>query len=253
MKYLILLFSCLLALAAHAQNVVGIVTDKATSEPLVGATVTYGKLAMQTNRNGLFEFDGVKLNDTLKVTVVGYLPYTVLIMARNTSQHIEMIKKVNELKPVNIIGTKSFTQDSLNNRLDYAKSFNYQHPKLSDAITLNPGTRPGELLTIDLLAIVRALTYKTTDEYKFNKLLKRDEHEQYVDEKFNRGIVERVTGLKGDTLSAFLAEYRPTYDYVLKATPYDMQEYIKSCYRKFEEGGFKTTDPFEPTANNPKE
>jgi hypothetical protein len=238
-KYVFVILFLATSLAANAQNVVGIVTDKVTTEPLIGATVTYGKLAMQTNRNGLFEFDGVKLNDTLKVTVVGYLPYTVLIMAGNTSQHIEMTKKVNELKPVNIIGTKSFTQDSLNNRLDYAKSFNYQHPKLSDAITLNPGTRPGELLTIDLLAIVRALTYKTTDEYKFNKLLKRDEHEQYVDEKFNRGIVERVTGLKGDTLSAFLAEYRPTYAFVLKSTPYDMQTYIKDCCKKFEEGGFK--------------
>jgi len=244
MKYILAILFLAVSSVAAAQNVVGIVTDKTTAQPVIGATVAYGKLLTQTNRGGLFEFDGVKMNDTLKVTAIGYVPYTVLVTAANASQHIELIQKVNQLNQVNIFGTRNFTQDSLANRQDFAKQFNYQHPKLRDAISVNPGTRPDQLLTIDLLALVRALTYKSTNEYKFNTLLKKDEHEQYVDEHFNRGIVSHIVNLQGDTLSTFLVQYRPTYEFTLKATGYDMEFYIKDCYKKFEEGEFKISDPF---------
>ena len=242
MKYILAILFLAVSSVAAAQNVVGIVTDKATSQPVIGATVAYGKLLTQTNRGGLFEFDGVKMSDSLKITAIGYVPYIVLVTAANASQHIELLQKVSELKQVDIFGDRNFKKDSLANRADYAKQFNYKHPRVIDAFGNGMNFYPGEFFSIDLLTLVKALTYKSTNEYKFNKLLKRDEHEQYVDEHFNRGIVSHIVNLQGDTLSTFLVQYRPTYEFTLKATGYDMEVYIKDCYKKFEADGFKGTD-----------
>ncbi len=253
MKYFLVIVFLVVSFAAGAQNVVGIVTDKTTSQPVIGATVAYGKLLTQTNRGGLFEFDGVKMNDSLKVTAVGYLPYTLLVTAANASQHIELLQKVSELKQVDIFGDRNFKKDSLANRADYAKQFNYKHPRVMDAFGNGMNFYPGEFFSIDLLALARALTYKSTNAYKINKMLVRDEHDQFVGEHFNRGIVSHIVNLQGDTLSAFLVQYRPTYEFTLKATVYDMEVYIKDCYKKFGAAGFNGSNPFRKPSSDSTE
>ena len=50
-------------------------------------------------------------------------------------------------------------------------------------------------------------------------------------------LVSRITGLKDDTLAAFLVQYRPAYGFVLKATPYDIEVYIKDNFQKFKKAG----------------
>ena len=87
-----------------------------------------------------------------------------------------------------------------------------------DAFTGNGDKQPGDIISINPLLLIAALSKKSTPEYKFKQMLISDEHEQYVDEHFNKGIVSQITGLQGDTLSAFLTQYRPTYEFVLKAT-----------------------------------
>ena len=94
------------------------------------------------------------------------------------------------------------------------------------------------MISINLLTLVTALTKKSSPEYKFKQKLINDEHEHYVDEHFNKGIVAPITDLKGDTLKEFLTRYRPDYPFTLKSTVYDMEVYIKSSYDKFKHEGF---------------
>jgi hypothetical protein len=239
-RYTLILLFCLSASFAGAQTVAGIITDKATQQPIIGATVRLGKLTTQTNRNGLFEIDAPHLDDTLAVSYVGYLNYSVFVTKNNTSLHIQLESKATALQSVTIYGTRDFKPDSIANRTEFAKQFNYTPPKVKDAFGINPGIQglyPGIFLSIDLLTLVKALTAKSSSDYKFKQSLIKDEHEQYVDEHFNRGAVSRITGLKDDTLSAFLVQYRPPYAFVLKATPYDIEVYIKASYKKFKKDG----------------
>jgi len=115
-----------------------------------------------------------------------------------------------------------------------------------DAFVPSGGNGTSQLLSIDVVTLVRALTKKSTRAYKFNKLLLRDEKTDYINQKFSHGLVARVTGLKGDTLSAFVVQYRPTYTFAHKATDYEMELYIKDCYKKFLKEGIKGELFMEP-------
>ena len=161
-------------------------------------------------------------------------------------------RTITNLNEVTIYGDRNFKKDSLINRVEFARQFNYKRPRVIDAFTNGTNFSPGQLISINVLLLIQALTAKSTPEYKFNKLLIKDEHEQFVDEHFNRGIVTRITLLKGDTLSAFLVEYRPAYAFVLKATDYDMEVYIKGCFEKFRKDGVKWANPFAASSAKKK-
>jgi hypothetical protein len=163
--------------------------------------------------------------------------------------HIELEPTVISLNTVTVRGNRDFKKDSIENRIAYAKQFNYKGPTVMDAITGNLNKQPGELISINPLLLIAALTKKGTPEYKFNKTLIRNEQADYVDRRFNRGVVSRITHLKGDTLSEFLIRYRPTYQFAKKTTDYDMEVYIKESFKKFKREGFTGSNPFHNTSN----
>ncbi|MEO6977361.1 MAG: hypothetical protein ABI113_03250, partial [Mucilaginibacter sp.] len=142
---------------------------------------------------------------------------------------------------------RDFKRDSAANREFYAKQFNYKAPKVINAFipAASALNNTSQLLTVDVITLVRALTKKSSRQYKFNKVLLRDEKTDYINQKFSHGLVARVTGLKGDTLSAFVIQYRPDYAFAHKATDYDMELYIKNCYKKFLKEGVKGDDLFK--------
>ena len=229
---------------SYGQKITGVVIDKTTKQPVYDALVSLCNAKTRTNVSGLFEVPATKKNDSLEVVCFGYESYRVAVDKKTNILRIELEPKVTKLNEVTIHGSRDFKKDSIDNRLAYAKQFNYKGPTVMDAFTGNPNKGPGELISINPLILIAALTKKSTPEYKFNKILVRDEHEQYIDEHFNKGIVSRITDLKGDTLSAFLIQYRPTYEFVKKSTEYDMEVYIKSCNKEFEKGSTLVSSPF---------
>ncbi|HZY39005.1 MAG TPA: carboxypeptidase-like regulatory domain-containing protein [Mucilaginibacter sp.] len=244
MRYLLLAIVLCSGFAAFAQKISGMVIDKSSREPLAGALVSTGEKTVRTDKLGEFEINAPHPADSLKISAPGYKTLIIAISKTNEFITINLEPKITNLNEVTIYGDKSFKKDSLANRDEYTKQFHYTPPKLKDVVGFNPGSGTYQLLSINVLTLIDYLTYKSSPEYKFKQVLVRDEHEQYVDEKFNRGVVSRITDLKGDTLTTFLAQYRPTYQFVLKATDYDMEVYIKDCYKKFEKEGFTIKGPF---------
>jgi hypothetical protein len=244
MKYLLLSIILFSGFAAFGQKISGMVIDKSSREPLAGALVSTGEKTVRTDKLGEFEINESYPADSLKISAPGYKTLIIAISKTNEFITVNLEPKITNLNEVTIYGDKSFKKDSLANRQDFAKQFNYKGPRVIDAFTGGGNYVPGQLISINVLLLVQALTKKSTPEYKFNKILLRDEHEQYVDEHFNRGSVSRVTSLHGDTLSVFLVEYRPSYEFVLKSTDYDMEVYIKDCCKKFQQEGFAMKGPF---------
>ena len=244
MKYIFLFLVLLTGASAFGQKVSGVVIDKLSKQPVPGALVRIGKNNTRTNQAGQLEIAISHPSDSLKISAMTYKTAIVPAGKPNVFITIELEPKTTNLNEVTIYGDKSFKKDSLANRADFKKQFNYKAPRVIDAFTNGGNYVPGQLISINVLLLVQALTKKSTPEYKFNKVLIRDEHEQYVDEHFNRGNVSRITNLQGDTLLAFLVKYRPAYEFVLKSTDYDMEVYIKDCYQKFAKDGFATKGPF---------
>ena len=250
-KYLLLPIILLAGIYGYGQKTTGIVIDKTTKQPVSGALVSLGGTKTYTNASGEFKIDAVGLNDSLKIVHFAYKTYSGLASKVITCLHIELEPKVVALKEVIVHSNREsdFKKDSIENRIAYAKQFNYRGPTIKDAFSDNPNKQPGELISINPLLLIAALTKKSTPEYKFNKMLIRDEEAEYVDRKFNRGTVSRITGLKGDTLSEFLIQYRPTYQFAKKATDYEMEVYIKESLEKFSKEGLAGSDPFYDTPN----
>ena len=245
-RNLLMLLCLTVGINSYGQKICGTVVDKATKQPLSGAIINIGKTTTSTNRSGAFEINRNEHNDSLSVSYFGYQKYSVPLNNGKAALYIELEAKVISLKEVDIHSNRNsdFRKDSISNRAAYSKQFNYTGPKVMDAFTGNPVKQPGELLSINVLVLVEALTKKSTPEYKFNKVLIRDEQAEYVDRIFNKGNVTRITHLKGDSLLVFLAGYRPTYQFVKKATDYDMEVYVKKSLLQFRAEQVAGKNPF---------
>ena len=63
--------------------------------------------------------------------------------------------------------------------------------------------------------------------------LLQQERDKYIDYKFNKALVRRLTALSGAELDSFMAIYRPPYEFILVTPEYDFQLYIKKAYAEF--------------------
>jgi len=67
----------------------------------------------------------------------------------------------------------------------------------------------------------------------FQKRLNQEEQDKYVDHRFTRAIVRKITGLNGDSLNTFMSNYRPSYEFTQISNDYEFLEYIKLASVEF--------------------
>jgi hypothetical protein len=68
------------------------------------------------------------------------------------------------------------------------------------------------------------------------KRLEWEEQDKYVDHRWNRAMVRRVTGLEPPKLDSFMRQYRPSYEFIKSCeTDYEFYKYIQEWGRFFEE------------------
>jgi len=126
------------------------------------------------------------------------------------------------------VKTRDHKMDSLVNRYQYAKVFNYKKPSFK-SIVISYGLSN----VIDLDELIRALgKKKIRSQLNFQKRLLNEEHEKYIDYRFSKLMVSRLTGLKNEELSQFMRSYRPSYETAL-LPDYQFREYIMKSYRSF--------------------
>jgi hypothetical protein len=78
-----------------------------------------------------------------------------------------------------------------------------------------------------------ALSKKNRMTWQFQEDYDRFQKEKYVDFTFNRDIVTRVTGLKGDSLTRYMARFRPSYEQLRGMSDYAFYNYIKTSVRRY--------------------
>lgn len=236
MRCLLILLIVCNGLCAYGQTVKGIVTDKKTGQPITGAWITSSKATTISGLLGEFTINIVKPSDTLSVKMQGY-KLNILPVDRSVNRtiHITLDQAIIELNEVHVTAKRDRVKDSLNNRKMFAKEFNSSAPKLKDIIKIsrNPGPLPIAGVTIVPSQLIRALTYKHTRDYKFKRILIRDEQNRYIDSRFSETLVTEITNLKNDSLLSFMDKYRPGIDKIKKMNDYDIRAYIKSSLIKF--------------------
>jgi hypothetical protein len=119
--------------------------------------------------------------------------------------------------------------DSLKNRQDYARIFDFKKPGF--AIT-SPGSGLGAGVDLDELINVFRVQ-RTRRILAFQRRLVEEEQDKFVDHRFSRYIVKKVTHLNNEGLDTFMIRYRPSYEFCKRATDYDFLDYIKLAYQQY--------------------
>lgn len=128
------------------------------------------------------------------------------------------------------IKTHSYRMDSIQNRKDYARVFSFHRPTISTMTTIGPTGA-----AIDLDELIRVFQFrKNKSMEKFRERLEEQERQKFVDHRFNKALVHRLTHLEGTDLDVFMMRYRPSYAFALTTSEYDFQLYIKKCYGMFQ-------------------
>lgn len=145
---------------------------------------------------------------------------------------ITVPSKYKAIKEV-IVFSKSYQQDSLENREKYAKVFNYQKPRIKSGISNGvAGADVNEL--INMFRFRRNKYLK-----KFQLRLEQQEQEKYITYRFNKKIAQQLTQLTGPALDSFMVIFRPTYAFTKGSSLYDFYWYIKISGEQYKLGARK--------------
>ncbi|MCG2612874.1 carboxypeptidase-like regulatory domain-containing protein [Terrimonas sp. NA20] len=210
-------------------------STKTYAVPSVSVLSTSGKGAV-TNSNGDYEIE-VNERDSIWFSYLNK-PTVKFPVLKITSPHafdISIQLSITVMKEVKI-RQRNYRQDSIQNREDYAKVFNYEKPGLKI------GSRPAYTGTpvaagFDLESIIEIFNFKKKRQMaSFQRRLIQQEQDRYVDHRFSKALVRRLTGLDSSGIVKFMNLYRPPYEFTVMLGEYDFQKYIKDSYERYRRG-----------------
>lgn len=127
------------------------------------------------------------------------------------------------------IRPRNYRLDSLQNRLDYEKTFNYKKTSLGTMTNIGPNGAG-----IDINELIRTFQFrKKKSMLKFQQRLLLQEQEKFIDYRFNKALVRRLTNLDSTELDQFMQVYRPSYEFTLYTSDFEFQSYIKDSFEKY--------------------
>jgi len=212
----------------------GTIYNMYRTRPLDGVSVisVLGR-GTATDSNGNYAIT-VSIRDSLYFSYLGratakYPVATINYMSGfDISLHVDPI----ELKEVKVM-PRNYHLDSLQNRKDYAKIFNYKKPGFK--LNSTTGTDGMGGVGVDLNSLIEMFDRaKIKRTMAFRHRLEDEEREGYVNYRFNRSVVLKITHLQGDELDSFMTRYRPSYDFCHGATDYDLYDYVKLALQEWQ-------------------
>ena len=190
---------------------------------LFAVTDSLGRYAIRTAENDslIFYYN----NKPTQKFIVKIIPD---LMHFDISLRINVKSKYGVLKEV-VIFSKSYKQDSLENRQAYADVYNYSKPGLSSSMA------PGGVAGADLNELINIFRFRRNKNLKaFQKRLETQEQEKYVNYRFNKIMVRRTTGLQGALLDTFLVWYRPGYEFARNSNEMIFNNYVLKAFYQFQ-------------------
>lgn len=183
-----------------------------------------------TNTDGRYEIE-VEEKDSIWFSYLNKstIKYPVLKILNPFEFDISIQINVPVLREVKV-RPRNYRQDSIQNRIDYAKVFNYQKPKLKPTMT-------GMGVGFDLDEIINMFRFRRNRSMaSFKERLLAQERESFVGHRFTKALVRRLTLLDSTALDSFMRIFRPSYLFTKIASDYDFQQYIRESFARFQQG-----------------
>ncbi|MFD2584990.1 hypothetical protein ACFSR6_21010 [Pedobacter vanadiisoli] len=214
-------------LYAQTKPVQGIVIEKETKQRLAKVYIYNIRTGDGLYNNTKGEFSTFAIpGDTLVAALSGYGVDTMVFKGQ-TAMYFQLKTLGIRLRDV-VIQQKRLTPQQLYEK--NVQEYRYQTMKGSSKDLLNLGNG-GVGLGID--AIYNLLSRQGRNARHLQKILEKDYREDLIDYRFNANLVRQVLGIQGDELTDFMQQYRPTYQFVLDATDYSFNQFIRNAYKSY--------------------
>ena len=188
------------------------------------ATDSLGRYSLTVNEN-----DSIYFSFLNKPTP----KYAVATIANPGAFDISIMKKVQQLPSV-FVKQRNYRMDSLQNRMEYEKIFNYKKPGLSTSLNPSPGN---VAVGLDLDELINMFKFRKNKRMvSFQNRLVREEQEKYINHRFNKGLVRKLTALKEPEIDSFMVEFRPTFEMATQFNDLEFGQFIIEAFKYYKEG-----------------
>jgi hypothetical protein len=159
--------------------------------------------------------------------------YAVRSIANPGSFDISIQKKIQQLPGV-FVKQRNYRMDSLQNRSDYDKIFNYRKPGLSTSMNPSPGS---VAVGLDLDELINMFKFKKNRRMlAFQNRLVEEEKEKFISHRFNKGLVRKLTGLEAPEIDSFMLEFRPTLEMATQFNDLEFGQFIVESFKYYKAG-----------------
>lgn len=227
--FLYLLTLCLFSLKLFAQQepLGGLVFDKETKNRLnrVAITNLLTKQLVYNNIKGEF-FITAQPGDILISTLSGYKTDTLKLS--NQSSIIIYLQRLSIPLPEVVFKDSVLLAKAKYEETKRAFNQALRLGNSSDILNISNGA-----VGLGIDAIWSAFSREGKNARRLMEIMERDYQNNLIDQIFNKDLVTRTTGLKGEKLLIFMLNYRPSYNFAVKANEYTLVSYIKHAHAMF--------------------
>lgn len=181
-----------------------------------------------SEENGSYRIQ-VAPGDHVAFSSVGYVADTITVTASmlTAAYPVYLEVRAQTLKAIRVGEFSNYQLDSMDRRKEYAWVYNHENtPRMAK-------DRQGADGVGVTLNIFRNTSSAAKQRVKLEKRLEKEEEDYYVDARYNKDYVTKITKLKGDSLAEFMRRYRPSYEYCRKAANVDILVYINDSYKQY--------------------
>jgi CarboxypepD_reg-like domain len=221
------IFSMAFAPLVNAQvTVTGMISDS-NKLVLPYATVSNlnnGKRSL-SDQGGYYKITGNR-NDRIVITFVGYKPDTIIVSQSSGTEtiNVTMESAGKFLKGVEV--TSQYTPyqlDSMERRNQYGYILDQPNQQLAGG-----STPQGAGIVI---SPITRFSKKEKQKRQFKKNYEQMEKEKFIDSRFTPLLVNKVTGLTGDSLHLFMRDNYPDYNTMRTIANNDLLYWITDKYK----------------------
>jgi hypothetical protein len=231
MRYVLYSFVLLLGLSIKGnaqQFLTGKVYVKGSSDTLI--SVSIHNITTQrydlSDEDGSFRIQAVPGNH-IAFSSVGHKTDTITVTASDLTASYPVYL---EIKPQTLQAARveysNYQLDSMDRRKEYSWIYDHGSERRFEQ------DRKGDGVGVSM-NIFRNTSTEAKQRERLEKRLLREEQDYYVDFRYNKEYVAKITHLQGDSLKAFMKKFRPSYDYCRKAATVDILVYINDCYKQY--------------------
>ena len=222
---------------AQTIPVSGVVYDISGRRPIEAVMVYSNSNIAFTDSLGRYLIN-VKAKDSLWFSLFGKHTQKYTIDTIEDLQHFNIMIHVTgyDLPEVRVRNSY-YKLDSMQNRADYAKFFNYSAPGLKLSNNQNLLGPNGLTIGFDLDEIINMFRVKRNRNLQFlqNRLISQ-EQDKYINYRFTKRFVQKLTHLEGAELNKFMEYCRPDYAVLALLNDLELGLFIQKRFAIYKKG-----------------